>query len=348
MLKRYLGKWNTSKACHYRNMMYFSGVSAPHETTLYNQAKAALMDYDSMFHELGLKKDHIVNAFIMLDESNFSGFFEAWDEWILPGELPAMTAIHGKLEGNTKVSICLWVAEKDDIVRTKLPDEGGMLVRYDGVAYFSGQCVYDNLDTLTDQTRAIYDRYERYLKDNDLRLENILNGNIYCQDITMQDEYESQWIAWTHTGHKPAGTMVEGHPLKKEHLLELGLTFVDSPEVENVKRVKPGENCCRYVEYNKVAYFTGHVCADAAAKDLYDHTKGVLNRFKIAFDEYGLSMDNIITASAYISDIDEAPLFRKAWDEWVKPGCEPARNIIQTRMLDDKFRIELAIIVADE
>ena len=132
----------------------------------------------------------------------------------------------------------------------------------------------------------------------------------------MQDEYEQQWIRWTYPGHKPAGTMVEGRPADRRDLLALGLTFTDSPEIADVKRVKPAENCCRYVEYRKTAYFTGHVCLDADAKDLYDHTKGVLRRFcKVFKEEYGLRMDRIISASAYISDIRQAPLFHKAWDE---------------------------------
>ena len=123
-----------------------------------------------------------------------------------------------------------------------------------------------------EQTKAVYRRYEALLKENGLRLENILNGNIYCQDITMQDEYEQQWIRWTYPGHKPAGTMVEGRPADRRDLLALGLTFADSPEIADVKRVKPAENCCRYVEYRKTAYFTGHVCLDADAKDPVSYT----------------------------------------------------------------------------
>ena len=88
---------------------------------------------------------------------------------------------------------------------------------------------------------------------------------------------------------------------------------------------------------------------EADAKDLYDHTKGVLRRFcKVFKEEYGLRMDRIISASAYISDIRQAPLFHKAWDEWFTPGTEPACSVIATRLLGDEFQIELALIVADE
>lgn len=347
MVKRYPGKDHTSRACEYGNLVYFSAVSAPEQTSLYEQTAAILREYDSMFAELGLKKSAIVNAFVMLDTQDTEGFVHAWKQWVEPDCEPATTMICGGLEGGRQVQICLWAARTDAIRRVRLPEDAGMLVCYEGVAYFSAQSA--DGATLTEQTKAVYRRYEALLKENGLRLENILNGNIYCQDITMQDEYEQQWIRWTYPGHKPAGTMVEGRPADRRDLLALGLTFADSPEIADVKRVKPAENCCRYVEYRKTAYFTGHVCLDADAKDLYDHTKGVLRRFcKVFKEEYGLRMDRIISASAYISDIRQAPLFHKAWDEWFTPGTEPACSVIATRLLGDEFQLELALIVADE
>lgn len=347
MLKRYIGEGNISKACQYKKVMYFSGVTAAGETT-YVQTKAVLEKYEGLLAEFNLCREHIINAFVIIDDPDADAFFTAWNEWLERDIQPAVTIIRAGLEGDAKVLVCLWVATDGEIRRVDLPEDGGKLVFYNQVAYFSGQSIYDGMTTLTDQTKAIMARYDRFLAANGLKKENILNGNIYCQVIEMQDEYEEQWINWTYTGHKPAGTMVEGKPLNKENLLTLGLSFADSSEVLDIERMKPGANCCRYVAHNKVAYFTGHVCADPNANDLYDHTKGVLQRFTEAFKEYGLSMDNIITASAYISDINDAPLFKKAWDEWVKPGKEPARNICATRLLSDTFKIELSIIVACE
>ena len=240
MVKRYPGKDHTSRACEYGNLVYFSAVSAPEQTSLYEQTAAILREYDSMFAELGLKKSAIVNAFVMLDTQDTEGFVHAWKQWVEPDCEPATTMICGGLEGGRQVQICLWAARTDAIRRVRLPEDAGMLVCYEGVAYFSAQSA--DGATLTEQTKAVYRRYEALLKENGLHLENILNGNIYCQDITMQDEYEQQWIRWTYPGHKPAGTMVEGRPADRRDLLALGLTFADSPEIADVKRVKPAEN----------------------------------------------------------------------------------------------------------
>ena len=83
MVKRYPGKDHTSRACEYGNLVYFSAVSAPEQTSLYEQTAAILREYDSMFAELGLKKSAIVNAFVMLDTQDTEGFVYACG---LPGQ----------------------------------------------------------------------------------------------------------------------------------------------------------------------------------------------------------------------------------------------------------------------
>lgn len=60
MVKRYPGKDHTSRACEYGNLVYFSAVSAPEQTSLYEQTAAILREYDSMFAELGLKKARLL------------------------------------------------------------------------------------------------------------------------------------------------------------------------------------------------------------------------------------------------------------------------------------------------
>ena len=151
MVKRYPGKDHTSRACEYGNLVYFSAVSAPEQTSLYEQTAAILREYDSMFAELGLKKSAIVNAFVMLDTQDTEGFVHAWKQWVEPDCEPATTMICGGLEGGRQVQICLWAARTDAIRRVRLPEDAGMLVCYEGVAYFSAQSA--DGATLTDKGR---------------------------------------------------------------------------------------------------------------------------------------------------------------------------------------------------
>lgn len=342
MVKRIKGDGTVSKASLYGDMAYYSAVTVPEEQGMAAQTRAVLKQYDAMLAD----RKHIVNALVMLAyDGDAEAFFAEWNAWIPAGFEPALTVIRAGLAGGACVSVALNVAEKDDIVRTPLADGTGMLVRYGGIAYFSGRSV-DAGESLAAQARAVMRSYDDLLVGNNLKKENILNGNIFVQDIDLQDEYENVWIGWTHIGHKPAGTMVEGRPVQKRHQLELGLTFADGDKVLDIPRRNPGHNCCRAVTYRDVVYFTGNVCIDPDAKGLYEHSKGVFARLQEQLDTSGLKKEDIILCNAYISDAADQPQFERAWDEWVVPGQEPARTVCGTRLLSDTFLIEFTLTVA--
>ena len=331
------------QASIYQDLAYYSAVIAPEASGTAAQTEAVLGQYDAMLAD----RRHIVSALVILShEADYDAFRSAWNAWIPAGCEPALTVIRAGLAHGADVSAALNVALTDGIRRTRLSDGTGMLVRYQGVAYFSGRSIDGGADTLEAQTREVMRTYDVLLAENGLRKENILNGNIFVQDITMQDEYEKVWIDWTCTGHKPSGTMVEGRPASRRHQLELGLTFADTEQVLDLIRKNPGANCCRFVVYNGVAYFTGNVCKDESARGLYEHTKGVFAQLQQQLDENGMKKENIIVCNAYIRDIEAQKQFERAWNEWAIPGQEPARTVCGTRLLSDSFEIEFTITVA--
>lgn len=344
LVKRVTETPTVSGASVYGGMTYFGGVSAD-GVCLKCQTEAVLNEYGRKLDALGLKRTNIVNAFVMLDKNtDTTDFFTVWNGWAPKGSEPAMTVIRTGLPANALVELSLFVANEDTVERVQL-ENGSKMVKYNHVAYYSGQNA-GGLMTLTEQTKAVMGGYDRMLAACGLKKENILNGNIYVQDIDMQDEYENVWIGWTYEGHKPSGTMVEGKPLDSEHLLTLNLTFADSGEVLDIYRHNPGANCCRYVKHNGVAYFTGHCCIDPAADTLYKQTKSIMERFVGIFAEAGFKKENILIANAYISDITLLPQFEAAWDEWVDRDNAPARTACGTKLLSPDFFLEFTLTVA--
>ena len=333
----------------YNEVAYFSGLSSDAEESLASQAESILEQYDYHFADLNLHRDHIINAFVMMDtKDDPKVFFDILYRWLPVGAKPAVTAIRADLPGGNQISLSLYVAVgAGQIDRTELPNSAGMLVRYNKMVYFSGQSRDKGL-TLHEQTKNVMSDYDRMLVENDLKKENIINGNIFVQNIEMQDEYEQNWINWTYTGHKPSGTMVEGKPLDPKHQLVLGLTFADSPEVLALERINPGNNCCRFVRYNKTAYFTGNTCKDPEnTKGVYDQTKAIFSKFCEMFNEFGLEKNNIIICNVFLQNIDDIGMFQKFWNEWTDSNEVPALTVCGTKMLDEKYDLEVAITVAD-
>lgn len=334
---------NVSQASVYQNLKYYSAVTETKSEGTAAQTQGILKKYDEMLAD----RKHIVSGLVMLaHEADAEAFFTEWSRWIPEDEEPALTVIRAGLADGALVSVALNEALTDGIRRTRLNDGTGMMVRFGGVVYFSGRSIDGGRDSLREQSREVMRTYDRILEVNNLRKENLLNGNIFVQDITMQDEYENVWIGWSHVGHKPSGTMVEGRPVNKRHQLELGLTFADSGEVLAIPRKNPGHNCCRFVTYNGISYFTGNVCHDPDARGLYEHSKKVFAQLEAQINENGMKKEDIIVCNAYIRDVNAQKEFEKAWDEWVSQGNEPARTVCGTRLLSDKYEIEFTITVA--
>ena len=343
MVERMNTQNKVSQASAYQNLKYYSAVTAGEAEGTAAQTQEILRRYDEMLAD----RNHIVSGLVMLShEADADAFFSEWNSWIPKNEEPALTVIRAGLAGGAMVSIALNEATTDEISRTRLNDRTGMMVRFGGVVYLSGRSVDGGRDTLREQSREVMRTYDNILAVNNLRKENILNGNIFVQDITMQNEYENVWIGWSHIGHKPSGTMVEGRPVNRRHQLELGLTFADSDKVLTILRKNPGHNCCRFVTYNGISYFTGNVCHDPDAEGLYEHSKKVFAQLEAQINENGMKKEDIIVCNAYIKDIDAQEAFEKAWDEWVSEGNEPARTICGTRLLSDRYEIEFTITVA--
>lgn len=348
MVTRIKGEGTASQASVYQGLAYYSGVSAP-GNGLKEQTENVLKQVEALLKANGHSTSNIVNAFaVIAPQADPDAFFTVWNAWLEKGKEPALTVVRAGVAAPALVTLQLYVATGEGIKRHDLPNGAGKLVTYNQVAYFSGQSVHEGRNTLSEQTKAVMGNYDKLLAQFNLKKENILNGNIYVQDIAMQDEYEQVWIGWTYTGHKPAGTMVEGKPVKKEHLLNLNLTFADSPEVLDIPRINPGVNCCRFVKHNQVAYFTGHCCSEPEEQTLYSHTKGVMKRLDNTMQEFGMKRENVIACVAYVKHVEDHAEFEKAFDEWAIAGNAPSCTILGTDLLSEKYLIEFTLTVACE
>lgn len=94
------------------------------------------------------------------------------------------------------------------------------IVKYNGVAYFTGHSAKPGLKTLQEQTQAVLKRYDELFKENDLKKENILVMNAYVADITRIDEFNRELKEWLGDVY-PAGVAVEAKPMGEGNLLEL-------------------------------------------------------------------------------------------------------------------------------
>ncbi len=94
------------------------------------------------------------------------------------------------------------------------------IVKYNGVAYFTGHSARPGYKTLREQTVAVLERYDELFKIYNLSKENILVMNAYVADIKMIDEFNEELKKWLGDVY-PAGVAVEAKPMGDDNLLEL-------------------------------------------------------------------------------------------------------------------------------
>lgn len=94
------------------------------------------------------------------------------------------------------------------------------IVKYNGVAYFTGHSAKPGFKTLKEQTKAVLERYDELFALYNLKKEDILVMNAYIADITRIDEFNEELKKWLKDVY-PAGVAVEAKPMGEGNLLEL-------------------------------------------------------------------------------------------------------------------------------
>ncbi len=95
------------------------------------------------------------------------------------------------------------------------------IVKYHGIAYFTGHSARPGFKTLREQTQAVLARYDELFALHHLKKENIITMNAYLADIGMIDEFNEVYEAWIGGVNAPAGVAVEAKPMGEGNLLEL-------------------------------------------------------------------------------------------------------------------------------
>lgn len=101
---------------------------------------------------------------------------------------------------------------------------------------------------------------------------------------------------------------------------------------------------------NGFLYTAGQVALDqenvvVAPGDAYEQTLCSLERIEKVLAEKGLTLNDVVSTTVYISDLSHLPTFNKAWEE--KFGSHrPARATVVAGLLIDGLVVEITAIAA--
>ena len=338
-----------------RNLAFFTGHAAPQYSTLREQAAAVLRRYDELFEQFGLKKKNIVySACFLKNADDEKDYTDAYFQWIDSENPPAgytVTGIpiqHSPVGDNILIELQLIVATDPDAkIERHDVTQGSRMVVYDGMAYFTGH-VYPKADTLGEQTAGVLRRYDELFEKFGLKKENVVAQYGFIKNIDSYAEIAKP-MAEYFGENPPAGVVVQACPNQNTALgpkLEIELAmFVatgDSPKI--VRRdVAPGMS--RVVEYNGLAWFTGHSARPGFAT-LKEQTQAVLSRYDELLEKFGYKKENLVMAYGFVRDIEQYEQFEEPMKAWRDAEHPPAGVLVQAIPSGENNQLELQLIVS--
>lgn len=115
----------------------------------------------------------------------------------------------------------------------------------------------------------------------------------------------------------------------------------ENPQITR-RDVVPGMS--RVVEYNGIAWFTGH-SARPEFKTLATQSEAVMKRYAELFEQFGYKKENILMEYGYVRDIEQVNDYLGARKVFIDPENPPAGVVVQAKPSGDENQLEVQFIV---
>ena len=113
----------------------------------------------------------------------------------------------------------------------------------------------------------------------------------------------------------------------------------------SITRLQPGPRLSQAIVHGGLVYLAGQVAVDPAA-DTETQTRQILGKIDAVLAQAGTGKARLLTATVWLTDINDYAAMNRAWDAWIEPGCAPARACIESRLAAPGLKVEIGGIAA--
>ncbi len=110
----------------------------------------------------------------------------------------------------------------------------------------------------------------------------------------------------------------------------------------NILRLDSNPRMSQVVRYGDLIHTAGLVATDTN-QDVRGQTTQILNIIDSYIIKMGSSKDKILSATIWLSNMDDYEQMNLAWDEWVSSTAPPVRACVEARLASPKFKVEIQI-----
>jgi enamine deaminase RidA (YjgF/YER057c/UK114 family) len=114
-----------------------------------------------------------------------------------------------------------------------------------------------------------------------------------------------------------------------------------------IQRLHRGTRMSQIVIHNQVVYLAGQVDESDEGGPADKQTRNILRQIDALLLEAGTDKSKLLTATIYMTDMNEFGLMNEAWEEWVSPNNPPTRATVGVTALAGKeYTVEIVISAA--
>ena len=108
-------------------------------------------------------------------------------------------------------------------------------------------------------------------------------------------------------------------------------------EIVQVGSAAPNPNLSAATKFGNLVFVAGqtgrHPVTGEVGKDIREQTRNVLERIKTILAAAGTSMDNVLTATTYVTRRDDVPAYNEEYAKYF-PTSKPARTTVTVASLN--------------
>ena len=108
----------------------------------------------------------------------------------------------------------------------------------------------------------------------------------------------------------------------------------------SITRLHKGPRMSQIVMHGDMIYLSGQV---GYGDDVKEQTKSMLNSVDELLAEAGSSKSNILSATIWLSTMDNFADMNEIWDAWIDPENPPARACGEAKLATPDFLVEVII-----
>ena len=113
-----------------------------------------------------------------------------------------------------------------------------------------------------------------------------------------------------------------------------------------LKRYKTNKRMSQAVVHGNTLYTAGQVAMNAGGESITRQTQDILAEVDNLLSEAGTDKSKLISATIWLTSMDDFAEMNGIWDAWVVLGKTPARACVESKLAAPQFNVEIAVIAA--